>query len=327
MTASVRFGWINRVHASIQDGATTLLNSDKDATDLPLFRFLDRYNDQYIHFFSDKEDIEHETGDSYKGHFLDVEELWQSENCAGSTCHVPQQVFNFGDIKKMFSSENRAKRVKYFRDNPMDYETVEGLSQPNVVASVVKNYNRLVGQLRDFPQELADGKGKREIVKELCRTIGKLSHYVGDLHNPMHNTYAEWSLSNSSKFDKAHLTIDGVNLMSDDDCQVWESSFNKHGPASFKPAQWSLDQIKQRLAHAVELGYLLVYDIAHADSDARDSSRNGNGNVSRPLYTEKLEQAWRPLVEEQMSSAALMTANIFRSAFAEAGKPNLDLLV
>lgn len=318
MSVQVRFGWIHRVHASIQDGATNLLGN-RSSGDASLYDFLDRYNDQFIHYYSDQQDVDPETPDAIKGHSLDTEKIWDP-HAQSSLSPVPQPQGLF-TVQQRFHPEKRPERVSYFRENPLDFQTVANLSERNVAVSVVENYNQLVQQLREAPQKLAQGEGKRDLVKELCRTLGKLSHYVGDLHDPMHNTMAEWRLPEASAFGTAHYTIDGVNLMDEEACLAWKKAFNKTAPAWFQPSVWGPEQIKRQIARAAEQGHLKVFDIFKTDMQARQSSPNGD------TYTKNVTQAWRPIVQEQMASASRMLVNILHSAYAAAGRPNLDRLI
>lgn len=327
MISPLRFGWISTAHNAIQEEAVSLLPESS------LQGFLQK-NEFRVDYFSQREDEEF----SRKGprHFLSVAQFWQETPNPGNGLDRKP----FRKIRRFFSALAREERAEAFAREPLTPSQLDALGvsgQKNVYQSVIDNYQALVdafGELKRLEGGLKrgqalEGKTRYDLNYRLAELSGQLSHFIGDLYQPMHGTFYDWEIPAPAK--SAHFAMDGL-LFSDSrhkqDFTAWREQFRQQRiQRRFEAEALSLDEIKGLLARGLEANYMKLYDIVQADAHARDTSfKFLIFGTDKARYQEKIHAAWSPIIQQQMNLAAEMTATLFHSAYTTAGSPNLGLL-
>lgn len=92
----------------------------------------------------------------------------------------------------------------------------------------------------------------------------------------------------------------------------------------------SLIDLQERIVAVVTRAYGQMFDMVAGDVDARNRARRHQGKsvfYDQQIYEKALRRNWVPLIQSQMTGAVELTADVFQSAFIEAKRPPLHLLV
>ncbi len=187
-----------------------------------------------------------------------------------------------------------------FKSFPMSYaKAVEKYGKKSVTGSgtlpwrIEEFYGLLVKAFRDKNWE------------DAALLSAHMGHYIGDLHQPLHNT---------SNHDGQLTGSKGVH-------QVFEETMVDEHKKDFKPnLSAEVYEIKDILSFAFQAsreGYPDVQTILSADLTGRTNGRRKAPKYMRALYEGSEAVAWR-----RIEFAGRALASVWHQAWVEAGKPD-----
>lgn len=307
----VKFGWGWSGHTAIEKGGINLL------PDSPWKGWL-KDNADLINDHSIRQDKCHSGPD----HFINLETM----DTPGA--ELPDSERTYAGVSKAFSAHRKQAKADEFARSPLDPQVVDG--HQNVLAAVTGYYTLLVEALKD----IAANPPRRPIEVtwqniRLHALVGALAHYIGDLHQPMHNTaYHTWELAHPWSFkargetisnDDAHAFFERELFRPDDgrgreDYHKWHNALYASG---YQPKADTLTSFRERLTRMIETGYLRVFDLVAKDRRAREKARSPEN------YHQRLRRSWKAGAEKYMAEAARTMSDMLLSAWRDAGKPDL----
>ena len=296
--------------------------------DSPWKQFLNRRIEN-IHHHSILQDENHKGPD----HYINLE----NTEVLGPR-EVSQTDRTFEGVQRHFTPELQSQLADRFEKQPLDVATLTAArsatskppgenwdGQSNVYDRIQRSYDHLVAELKEAtakPPGWIFEKVRR--MKALEKTVGELSHYVADLHQPMHTTgFHSWPTAYVWRSEYGY-DINGSHdvferaLFSTEELWRWRKGIEKeHGAV---PLPKSKEAIMARLGREVEKGYLLMPDLIDTDGKAWDTTGNDED------YFEVLRKAWRPIAQHQMEKGTENLSAMLALAYKEAGKPDLSVL-
>lgn len=240
------------------------------------------------------------------GHFVNLETMAQARYATS------QRVFD--DVDRFFSTAKEKRQAADFQDNPLQKTDFNHFT--NVFERVCVLYRQLISQLRGLkqPQRLSRAE-KAETAASIAETVGALSHYVGDLHQPLHTThYYSWPLAHSGR-GGSHAYLEG-SLFQARDYPGWQRRLLREEKGSTRQ-RLSIPQVEARMLREIEQGYLQVFPLVAIDRNARQQA-------DAPAYFSELRKGWKELAAERMNTTARNLADLLHSAFVAAGSPDLQ---
>jgi hypothetical protein len=164
---------------------------------------------------------------------------------------------------------------------------------------------RIQEVLRDLEEAMR--AGDRPGIERLA---GFLSHYVADLHQPLHLT---------ANHDGQESRNPGIHKAFESRLIERYLSWYRKAIRRHRAVVGEIEHPFELIRAAIREGYPLVEGILAADTAARSSlEREGRD------YLEALQERAGPIAEKQMSAAASAIAAFWYTAWVRAGKPALD---
>lgn len=239
------------------------------------------------------------------GHFLNL------EDAQGEAVEETKIRQRFDTVDLRFTKKGETAKKADFKTKPLQAADLETFQ--NVYKETMKQYRLLVGLLKQVKPGLGQAQ-KDKLNQALETTTGALTHYIGDLHQPLHATsYHTWVLAYSGK-GNAHRYME-TKLLTKSEYAAWQASLSGTAPAAL-----SETQVGERLLRQLEQSYLKIYPMVAAERKIR------GGFPTPDVYFQELQQAWKPVIEDRLTTCAQSMADILNSAWVAAGKPDLSAL-
>ncbi len=292
-----QFGWGWAGHTAIEKASVELQPTGAFKSflkeQLPLINATSINQDKY-----------HAGGD----HFVNLETMAQAQY---ATSHR-----SFAQVDQVFSAAAARQKASEFASKPLQPGNFNHFA--NVFQKITVLYQQLVGQLAGLQGRRRMNAESKEKTKEaIAETVGALSHYVGDLHQPMHTShYYSWPLAYGGR-GGSHAYLES-SLFQTRDYPGWQSRLLKKEKGA-PCATLSDAQVEDRMLRQVEAGYLKMYDLVAVDRQARAHSEPSD-------YFSELRRGWKTLASERMDTCARNLADILNSAWVAAGQPDMKVL-
>ena len=164
----------------------------------------------------------------------------------------------------------------------------------------------------------ATNVGREAANTQLENTIGALSHYVGDMHQPLHTThYHNWQLAFPGR-GGSHGYLEG-SLFQGRDYPNWQKRLLQKEKGKARQTL-SFAQVQERVLRQIEAGYLRVFDLVATDKKARTHQTQAVG------YFKEIRKEWKDIASDRMEDSARTLSDVLHSAYIEAGRPDMTAL-
>lgn len=299
-----KFGWGWDAHRVIEKASAQLL-PDSSFKDF-LHEGMDTIN---------RLSVEQDTQHPGPKHYLDVEMVPHHT----STPHLAStpESRDWKHMRQYFTRRAKTLKKRELEREPIRPQQVAHFD--NVFNTSVALYRQFVQQLRQVHTINTLSTAERGALKaKLTATVAELSHYVGDLHQPLHTTsYTSWDLAFPGKHPGgSHLYME-VDMLDQQDHDHLEQQIAKSGHT---PRSMPLSWLQSLLLTRLQQGYLQLYDMVRVDARAR------HGNPNAALYFKRLKEGWSAITSHGVKASAHTLSDVLYSAYREAGMPNMRTL-
>lgn len=241
-------------------------------------------------------------------HFVNLETMAQARYATNQR--------SFEQVDRVFTATAARKKAAEFASQPL--QPADFSQFANVFQQITDLYRQLVNQLAGLQgRRRMSAEGREKTREAIAETVGALSHYVGDLHQPMHTThYYSWPLAYGGR-GGSHAYLES-SLFQTRDYPGWQSRLLKK-EKGLPCASLSDGQIQDRMLRQIETGYLKVFDLVAMDRQARNAADASD-------YFSELRRGWKTLASDRMDSCARNLADVLNSAWVAAGRPDMKVL-
>jgi hypothetical protein len=216
-SSTIRFGWHEKTHKAINQGAIALLPENSEA---------ERQWKQFLTDHFAKIMVSDTLQDAdYEGatHFIDVAERG-NETARSVNLYQGPGFPRWEKALTVFSDAQLKQLKQALKKDPLTMASLQ--TPPTLMHKVVEAYEKVVKQLRSFTQGLGRVKvnftsddlphnqllldGQRD---ELIDSIGELTHYFGDTSMPLHcaSSVGDWPLIPHPE-QEGFITKDGIHF-------------------------------------------------------------------------------------------------------------------
>jgi hypothetical protein len=300
------FGWGRDDHQAITRGGYALMPKgpmrDWGEKNIRLSQWYDNAQDTYL---------------SGSQHFVNLENP-KNEAQPGLFSHHAVQSWSV--LSHLLTPFNKAKQQQEWRLNPLTESQLP--SGPTVYDSVVEKYNAAVGTMIKYQlaQSSLTPLQQEKNSKELAKHIGALSHYVADMHMPMHaSRWYNWPIAPDlnnrppSLMQGLHQFIEQEMFTRDDLLDLM-----KQAPEQTQLIQLERNQLKPFLLKQIEQSHLTVYTLFNAQKEFWEA--NPELHQQPEAYKQGLATVLRPVIKQQMVTAQQSLGSIMHLAWEDASR-------
>ncbi len=288
---SVRFGWWQVSHESINTGALNQLPSSlwQDYLGSRISR---------INYMDDLQDV-FERGEK---HFINLE-----SKANRWLLNDPSAYPTWKSVKARFT-----KMVKKILELQWTQKATPLPEGPHVIHSVSKAYKGAVTTLQKLlnASDLTP-KAQEHLKMDLDEYLGKLMHYVGDIYMPLHTTqYFDWKILANKGI---HEFIEGELLSSQDYQEIMKRSNARTEPIPVLKA----DELTPFITQAIRHSHLKLFEIVAIHQGVKQAFPSAGADKTK----QELDERLTPLASEQILRAQTALASILQLVHTEASKP------
>lgn len=300
------FGWGRNDHQAITRGGYALMPTGPLRTwgekNIRLSQWYDNAQDIYL---------------SGSQHFVNLENP-KNEAQPGLFSHHAVQSWSV--LSHLLTPFNQQKQEQEWRLHPLTESQLP--SGPTVYDAVVEKYNAVVGTMIKYQlaQSSLTPLQQEKHSKELAKHVGALSHYVADMHMPMHaSRWYNWPLA-PDRNNRPPSLMQGLHQFIEQEMFTRKElvQLMNQAPKNTQLLQLERDQLKPFLLKQIENSHLAVYRLFNAQK--KFWKAHPELHHQPDAYKAGLADVLRPIIKQQMVTAQQSLGSIMYLAWQDASR-------
>lgn len=305
--AQAVFGWAQHQHQAITRGGYRLmpegLGKQWLQDNVRLTQWYDNAQDIYL---------------SGSQHFVNLE---NPDNTSQEDVFKHHAVQSWSVLNHLLTPFNASRQQQQWAIKPLDENQLP--MGPTVYDAVVEKYNQAVGTMIKY--QLADSAltplQKEKHSKELAKHVGALTHYLGDLHMPLHaSRWYNWPIAPERDGKRPAELMDGIHQFIEQ--EIFERGellqLMQQAPDKTRLLQLEREKLKPYILKQIEKSHVLVYTLFEVNKQFWEAHPELHQNPK--AYKAGLSAVIKPIVTQRMVEAQQAIGSVMELAWQDANR-------